>query len=127
MGSRSDKRNGRKLDKVIGESIGARIRLARTSNKMSQRSLAEALNTEPNYISRIESATANASLQLIYDIAEKLQCSVHSLLPPTKAMEDSLNISVPYDLNFLLKNATPYQRNMILQHAIWYLQQPLPY
>ena len=63
------------------------------------------------------------SYELLYAIAEKLNCSAYSLLP---AESSNSGKYFSEEIMHLLQSANSYQQNMIISYIEWYLTQPLP-
>lgn len=68
----------------LREVLAANLIAARTACKMTQWGLARATGISQNYISRVENAETNASLDLIDALAQHLGRSAASLISPSR-------------------------------------------
>ena len=73
-------RKGRYIMAIDYESIGKRIKAARTSKQISQEELSRIVYVNNEHISRIESGKVKLSLELIILIANALDVSADDLL-----------------------------------------------
>ena len=65
--------------------LAKNVRYYRTQQSMSQERLAELADLHPTYISNIEQAKRNLSLETVYRIANALSISVPELLTEIKS------------------------------------------
>ena len=70
----------RVLSMVDYKDIGKRIRTIRQERKLTQEQLAEAVGVGVTHISHIETGTGIASLPVLIDIINALECSADELL-----------------------------------------------
>lgn len=109
--------------------IGIRIKSARMHAKLRQYELAEMVNVTTQHISNIEAGTKAPSYDLLYRISAALNCPVYYFLPPNGINGQSFSNNDSFshdDLEQLLKDATPYQRQIVFSFTKWFLSQPLP-
>lgn len=66
----------------LAQALGARIRTQRKMCGLSQDALALACNIDRSYMGRIERGEVNITVVKLYLIANALDCSPSSLLPP---------------------------------------------
>jgi transcriptional regulator with XRE-family HTH domain len=66
---------------VLLKKLGEMIRLKRRTRNLTQMKLAELIGCSLQAIGNIERGCANASVVMIYKIAEALEISVKELLP----------------------------------------------
>ena len=59
--------------------LGERIKEIRKTRKMTQNELAEIINVDPKYISKIETSSGTPSLDVLENIASALKVEVSSL------------------------------------------------
>lgn len=74
-----------KIDRAkLYEEIGRRVRTARVSRnpKLTQDELAKKLGVERTSIANIEKGTQRATLHFLYSLAQHLQTSLETFLPP---------------------------------------------
>ncbi len=83
--------------------LGQRMAKRRRDMKLSQKSLAERLDCNESYISRIENGTATPTFDLVYLIARELKVGVDYFLPFTNEGTNILKI----ELNSKLGNCSP--------------------
>ena len=74
------------------KSCGARIRKLREKKNMSQSELAEKLNITNIHLSRIETGSRGASLDLLMEISEVFQVSLDYLVTGRMAQLDHLMV-----------------------------------
>ncbi len=98
--------------------IGKRIRQKRREMKLTQEKLAEMVNINAQYLSRVERGVARPSLELLYAFAETLNCSVYVFLPA--AVERSCNF-LSEELTYRMENCSDTQRKFISDFLEWYL------
>lgn len=92
------------------QEIGGRIRTQRTALAMSQETLAELAHISSVYVSQIERATKQASLNVLMRLAEALDMNLEQLLCEAKRADEE-------HLNSLLNDCTAQERNVILSAA----------
>jgi transcriptional regulator with XRE-family HTH domain len=74
--------------------IGERIQAMRKMHNLTQEKLSESIHKSRSSIAQIESGRQKVSLELLYEIAQALKCSIHELLPDEKNLQvdpDSAN------------------------------------
>ena len=62
------------------QEIGARVRLLRKQSSMSQNEFAEMIGISRIYVAKIEAGTGNPSIDVLIEIAERLQVSLDYLV-----------------------------------------------
>ena len=62
------------------QQIGARVRLLRKQRSMSQNEFAEMIGISRIYVAKIEAGTGNPSIDVLIEIAEKMQVSMDCLM-----------------------------------------------
>jgi transcriptional regulator with XRE-family HTH domain len=67
--------------------IGMNIKLARTKQSLSQSELADTLNVEQSYISKLERGMLGASNEVIYEIIHILECKSGDIYPKETDVE----------------------------------------
>src|SRR5690554_5155406 len=65
---------------MTGDSVGARLREARTQKRLSLRSLAQSLGVSASLISQVETGKTQPSVQTLYAMATHLDLSLDELL-----------------------------------------------
>lgn len=90
------------------ELLGNRIRQSRKCKNLTQEHLAERVGVSPFYISKIENAKANVSLELLLKIAFELDQNASYFL-------DGITYKVPiqHEIAQLLEKASPQKMRMI--------------
>lgn len=73
--------------KTLAVEVGRAVRQVRKSREMSQDELALQADIDRSYIGRIERAEANITLDMLYKIAEVLDCEARDLLPSRAALK----------------------------------------
>lgn len=94
------------------ELIGKRIREVRMSKGYSQKQFAEILDSDPEYISKLERAKKRITLEWIIAIADALDVTTDSLLGRETDKTSDM------ELRKLLTDCTLYERYVILQNGI---------
>ena len=94
--------------------IGKRIRLIRTEQKLSQFTLAERIGKSPTYISHIENGTKGASLETIVTIANALKVTTDVLL--AECLEYNTKL-VNFEYSSLLEDCNEYERRVIMENT----------
>jgi transcriptional regulator with XRE-family HTH domain len=61
--------------------IGRRVREARQAAEQSQEALASAVHLTRTSITNLESGRQQVPLQVLYEVASELQCSIYDLIP----------------------------------------------
>lgn len=102
--------------------IGKRIRQQRKARGLTQEKLAERLSTTMQYISRLERAKNNISIEYLYRIADVLDCSIYTLLPATHSAKRKF---FSEELMFQLDHCSPKQKQFISSYVTWFLQQDI--
>lgn len=102
--------------------IGKRIRQQRKACGLTQELLAERLNTNMQYISRLERAQHKVSIEYLYKIAESLDCSIYTLLPATHSAQRKF---FSEELMFQLDHCSPKQKQFIANYITCFLQQDI--
>lgn len=69
---------------MIRKKLGARVRALREAKNLSQESLAESVDMDQQYISRLESGKMNATVDSLERIAEGLGAPLFSLFSSSK-------------------------------------------
>lgn len=94
--------------------IGIRVKETRMLNRMSQAELAERIDMSVSYISYIETAKKQASLDALVRIANALAVTVDYLLNGNQA-----NDSAEYQTDWarLMKGCTSYEKRIIYEVA----------
>lgn len=67
--------------KGLAKALGANIRTRRKENGISQDALALECGLDRSYMGRIERGEVNITVEKLYKIAARLNCSATSLLP----------------------------------------------
>lgn len=67
--------------KGLAKALGANIRTRRKENGISQDALALECGLDRSYMGRIERGEVNITVEKLYKIAARLNCSAASLLP----------------------------------------------
>ena len=98
-------------------SLGERIRIARTTKKLTQERLAEKIGVSTNFISQIERGISKMSVKSIVLIADALGTSVDSLLGRVTPIDKNLIPGVAGEMYELLKKMSIAQRQFVLNHA----------
>lgn len=96
------------------EIIGVRVKEARLKNNISQAGLAERIDMSVSYISRIETAKKQASLEALVRIANVLGVTVDHLLGGNQTYD---LVECLADLISLLEGCTLYEKRLILDIA----------
>ncbi len=99
--------------------IGHRVKQARHEKNFTQARLAELLSVTPEYISRVERASTNPSLQIIAKIAEVLSVNLTFLLEGTTTGNDNYKLD---EFSELLKHLTPEKRKLLYEIGTVLLQ-----
>jgi len=94
--------------------IGMRIKETRIRNQMSQAGLAERIDMSATYISRIETAKKQASLEVLVRIANVLGVTVDYLLNGNQANDSAEYLT---DLTRLIEDCTSYEKRIIYEIA----------
>lgn len=68
------------MNNVI-KKIGNKIKMARVAMNMTQFNLADASDTDPSYIGKVERGEVNIQVVTLYRIAKALNCQPCELLP----------------------------------------------
>lgn len=106
------------------EFLGRRIREIRKAKKFSQEQLAEKVDVDPRYISRIELGKCYPSLETLDKIAQSLEVQIRDLFE----FEHFVSTGLPANELFDLLDKTDKQERlrimMILQAAIRTLKLP---
>ena len=95
--------------------IGKRIREERTRARMSQETLAESVDSSPQYISHIENARKKPSLEMLVRIANVLDVSVDQLLSENLS---GRQYKCDAELSRLISGCSNYERRVILDIAL---------
>ncbi len=80
-----------KADRVRDEfldAIGQRIKIARVRAGLTQKQLAEKINSSPSWVYLVEDGQQNVQVQSLRKVAEALDVSIHSLLPDSSGSTD---------------------------------------
>ena len=88
--------------------IGKRIKQIRISKGITQVSLANMLDCDPCYVSKLESGSKKTSISRIVAVADALEVSVDQLLGRISSRNDK------DDIINLVSDCTPYERRLIL-------------
>jgi len=75
-------------DPDLNAAVGDLLRRARSSRDWTQGQLADALNVEPETVSRYETGAIPLSITMLFKVAEALDISVEALMPSTKSGAD---------------------------------------
>ncbi len=94
--------------------IGLRVKKARLHNRMSQAVLAERIDMSVTYISHIETAKKQASLEALVRIANVLGVTVDYLLNGNQANDPAEYWT---DLTWLIEDCTNYEKRIIYEIA----------
>ena len=101
-------------EKMLRESIGKKIKLARTKADYTQEELAEKLSLSARYISQLERGIAFGSASTIINVCRTLQINsdflFHDLINNKKSVLDNINDDKFLE-NYLKLN--DYNRNLI--------------
>lgn len=73
--------------KTLATEFGHAMRKMRKLRGLSQDELALRAEIDRSYIGRIERAEANITLDMLYKIAEMLDCEPHELLPSRTSLK----------------------------------------
>ncbi len=73
--------------KTLAIEIGRAVRHVRKSRGISQDELALRADIDRSYVGRIERAETNITLEMLYKIADVLDCEPHDLLPLRKQVQ----------------------------------------
>ncbi|TRY33965.1 helix-turn-helix domain-containing protein [Aliiglaciecola sp. M165] len=65
----------------IAREVGSKIRLIRKEKGFSQEGLALRAKLDRSYMGRIERGEANITLEMLYQLADVLDCNAKDLLP----------------------------------------------
>ncbi len=65
----------------IAREVGSKIRLIRKEKGFSQEGLALRAKLDRSYMGRIERGEANITLEMLYQLADVLDCDAKDLLP----------------------------------------------
>ncbi|TVP08887.1 helix-turn-helix domain-containing protein [Shewanella sp. KCT] len=76
--------------KTLAIEVGRAVRQVRKSRGMSQDELALRADIDRSYIGRIERAEANITLDMLYKIAEVLDCEARNLLPSRASLKGQI-------------------------------------
>lgn len=94
------------------KAVGRRIKQARQDKNYTQARLAELLSVTPEYISRVERANTNPSLQIIAKIADLLSVNLTYLLEGTSTGNDNYKLD---EFSELLKQLTAEKRKLLYE------------
>lgn len=94
---------GVRVNEVSASALGAMIRDARKTRKMTQQQLADLLGTSQSAITRIENGNQNLSLDMINRIAKALE---RPLLSPGKRVTENLRIVGGHELHGSIETRT---------------------
>jgi len=92
--------------------IGQRVRDARNTKGLSQAALAEEIDRSVPFISHIETATKQASLESLVRIASVLDVTVDTLLSGNQ-LNDPLECH--YELAKIMENCNSYEKRFIYE------------
>jgi transcriptional regulator with XRE-family HTH domain len=95
-------------------SIGSRIRQLRRERNFTQAQLAEKLSVTPEYISRVERATTNPSLQTLSKLARLLGVNLTFLLEGTLTDSDSYKLE---EFSELIRRMSAVKRKLLYEIA----------
>ena len=95
--------------------IGRRIKESRMQKQMSQAVLAEQINMSVSYISRIETAKKQASLESLVRISNVLGVTADQLLNGNQTNDRA---EYKLDLVQLIEDCTSYEKRIIYEIAI---------
>ena len=94
--------------------LGERIQYYRTRNKLTQQQMADGVGLTREYVSKIENAAENVSLDTLVDIANRLEVSMDDLLADSLVASSSLSSSRMQDI---LLYCTPIEEDIIVKLA----------
>lgn len=94
--------------------IGIRVKESRLQKRMSQAVLAERIDMSVTYISHIETAKKQASLETLVRIADVLGVTVNAFLYGNQANDLS---EYRTDLTLLIEDCTSYEKRIIYEIA----------
>jgi len=94
--------------------IGQQVKNARNKKQISQAELAEQIDISVPYISRIETATKNVSLEVLVSIANILGVTVDFLLHGNQTND---LLEYQSELSLLTTDCTSYEKRIILEIA----------
>jgi Predicted transcriptional regulators len=92
--------------------VGRRIKQARHEKNYTQAHLAELLSVTPEYISRVECASTNPSLQIIAKMADLLSVNLTYLLEGTSTGHDNYKLE---EFSELLQQLSAEKRKMLYE------------
>ena len=95
--------------------IGRRVKESRLKKGISQANLAEQINMSVSYISRIETAKKQASLEALVRIAKVLGVTMDHLLKSNQT-NDSEEYQV--DMVRLIEDCTSYEKRVVYEIAL---------
>lgn len=95
--------------------IGRRVKESRIQKHMSQETLAELIDLSVTYISHIETAKKQASLESLVRIADALGVTVDNLLNGNQANDPTEYIA---DLALLFENCSSYEKRIVYEIAL---------
>lgn len=111
--------------------IGLRIKELRIQNQMTQADLAERIEVSESYMSRIETAKKQASLESLLRISNALGVTMDCLLSGNQKHDP---VEYKSDLTLLINGCTSYEKRIIFEIALatknslhtnsWLLNQP---
>lgn len=101
------------------EVIGRRIKKYRRERELSQEILSELIDVSTSYISYIENARKNPSLETIVNIAQVLEITTDQLLI---GEEQRGTARIEHTLTQLLADCTDYERKIIVDAVVAFKQ-----
>lgn len=107
----------------IYKAIGRKIRQKRKAKKWTQEKFGELVGILPEYVSRIERGIGHPSLELLYSMAEVLECPIFDLMPSTTNPAHGF---FSHELEYQLNSCSQWKRQRIASYLEWELQQPDP-
>ena len=96
------------------EKIGAKIKIARMKNGLTQSQLAELLAVSSEYISRVERATTHISLKKLIEITGHLNVSAGYILEGSTTTDPSYTLN---EFSEILLDLSPEKRKLLLEIA----------
>ncbi len=110
------------------QEIQERIIAYRKARKLKSYELANKIGTSHQTISNIETGARKPSIEMLYRIADGLECPVYALLPAALQNQGSntKNTFLSDELTELLNGISGYKKDMIINFTLWAIEQPDP-
>lgn len=104
-------------NKEINEYVGDKIKKFRCEKNITQKELAEYLNTTSQTVSRYENGILETNQDTLFALADYFKISINDFFPPIEGIKENRNLLDQYDILFSkYKDLNEEDKNFIAKY-----------